>query len=271
MIKKSPLTDGNPSGLFSTRQKDYSMAIYKAKVQSEFAQIPNSTAQDSRLSFEARGLLVMILSMPDTWVIHKEWLIKQSPKCGRDKMTRLLKELIDLGYMIKKPKHENGQLNGVDWLVYADPHSVELKNRRTEYLSDCKSNTIKETSLERNSNTKKHTDISHSDEYSVFSIDELCKEDFKNCHEIMPYLEIINNLPRNQRYYTGKLTIKEWSDCEDAMRSVDSFDHIDYVTWWTNTRHSSFNKTPSLPNMLCEVNGIPFDQFYDSTFMQEVE
>jgi len=241
------------------------MAIYKAKVQSEFAQIPNSTAQDSRLSFEARGLLVMMLSMPDTWVIHKEWLIKQSPKCGRDKMTRLLKELIDLGYMIKKPRHEKGQLNGVDWIVYADPHSVELKNRRTEYLSDCKSNTIKETSLERNSNTKKHTDISHSDECSAFSISEVMVR-FPMCSDAIHALIGLGKY--GYTFHTGKLSISEWEQCESAMLSVDNF-NIDYFTWWSKERYKSFNKLPSLPNMLCEVRGIPFDQFYDSTFMQE--
>lgn len=245
------------------------MAIYKAKVPSHFAIIPNDTAQDSRLSFEARGLLTLMLSMPDDWAIHKEWLIKQSPKCGRDKMTRILKELIEHGYVVKKAIHQGGQFNGVDWLVYSEPYSVELKTRRTEYQSDCKSHTIKETSSQRNSNTKKHiTDSFHSEKRS-YLIEEIEEEGFKHCHEIMLYLKAINNQANDKRYFTGKLTLEEWSECEDAMESVDCFDHINYVAWWTQNKYPAMNKYPSLPNMLCEVRGIPFDQFYDSTFLQE--
>lgn len=202
-------------GLLFHQRKDYSMAIYKAKVHSEFAQIPNATAQDSRLSFEARGLLVMMLSMPDTWVIHKEWLIKQSPKCGRDKMTRLLKELIDFGYMIKKAKHEKGQLNGVDWLVHAEPHSEELKNRRTEYLSDCKSNTIKETSLERNINTKKQDNLTIGEEY--LSEDELPKN-LHLCREGMNVMRKLDSVYSN--IYLGKQKLSQWKECESALNEI---------------------------------------------------
>ncbi len=63
------------------------MAIYKAVVHQNYAQIPNETLQDQSLSFEARGLLSMLLSMPHDWAINKEWLISQSD-AGRDKFTQ---------------------------------------------------------------------------------------------------------------------------------------------------------------------------------------
>ncbi len=204
------------------------MAIFKAKVPSNFAQIPNDTAQDSRLSFEARGLLTLILSMPDDWVIHKEWLIKQSPKCGRDKMTRLLRELIDYGYVVKKAKHEEGQLNGVDWLVYAEPHSGELKNSRTEYLSDCKSNTIKETSLKRNNSTNKHSLRIDKSNTSIFSkdlkdssrkfINQLSQSDYPLCFIAMDELCYLKN--EYQNIYLGSQTIDTWGEAESILREI---------------------------------------------------
>ena len=60
------------------------MAIKKAKVTSNYVTIPNSSAQDKNLSFEARGLLTLMLSMPDDWVMHRSWLMDQSVGCGRD-------------------------------------------------------------------------------------------------------------------------------------------------------------------------------------------
>ena len=192
------------------------MAIYKAKVPSHFAQIPNETAQDSRLSFEARGLLTLMLSMPEDWAIHKEWLIKQSPKCGRDKMTRILKELIEHGYVVKKVIHERGQFNGVDWLVYSEPHSVELKTRRTEYQSDCKSNTIKETSLQRNSNTKKQDNLTRGEEY--LSLEEL-PENLYLCRKGMEVMAKLDSIYEN--IYLGKQKLSQWKECEHALSEIE--------------------------------------------------
>lgn len=97
------------------------MAIYKAKPANPFTQIPNTTLQDISLSFEAKGLLVLILSLPEDWEIHKTWLRAQSPKCGRDKLDKSLKELQVLGYMRKEVKRgEGGKLEGYDWFVYPE-------------------------------------------------------------------------------------------------------------------------------------------------------
>lgn len=118
------------------------MAIFKAKHESHYAQIPNSTLRDDRLSFEARGVLAMILSLPDDWSINVAWICKQSPSAGRDKVTRILKELQDFGYMVKRVKqNEDGKLAGVDWDVHCYP--VQLENRTTGNPLSGKSDTTK--------------------------------------------------------------------------------------------------------------------------------
>lgn len=126
------------------------MAIFKAKYPDKFVLIPNATIQDNRLSWEARGLLSFILSQSESFEIHKAWLVKQVDGCGRDKMTRMLRELQDLGYCQKKAKlDENGKLNGVDWFVYSEPvlTTEELVTRTTGYTSDVKPATTKEKDI----------------------------------------------------------------------------------------------------------------------------
>ena len=100
-------------------------------------------------------------------------------------------------------------------------------------------------------------------------IEELIHDDFIMCNKAINTLMFIPSSNGNTAYL-GKLTLREWEDCEYAMRSVDEFD-MDYFAWWMKTRSQSMRKTPSLPNMLTDMNGIPFDQFYDTTFMQEWE
>lgn len=124
------------------------MAIYKAKLESNFAVISNILLQDKELSYEATGLLAMMLSLPDDWKIHKSWLQDQKIKCGRDKLTSMMNELVDNGYVRRKVRQsEDGKLNGVDWLVYPES-TVSLENRKTVNPSDVKSDTTKETDIQ---------------------------------------------------------------------------------------------------------------------------
>lgn len=135
-------------------------------------------------------------------------------------------------------------------------------SKKHDQMSVKPSLTIKEPS---------HTDISKADD-NVFSIDELVTDGLKDyplCTEAIYHLDWIND-SGNYKAFTGALTLQEWSDCEDAMRSVDCFD-TEYFTWWMTTRSKSMRKTPSLPNMLTDMNGTTFEQFYNSTFMQEYE
>jgi len=99
------------------------MAIRRAKRKSRFSQVPVWSLQDARLTFEARGVLCLLLSKPEDWIIHKSWILTQSPKCGRDKMNRIFKELQYFGYLEKDfDRSNNGQFNGVDWLLHDTPY-----------------------------------------------------------------------------------------------------------------------------------------------------
>lgn len=135
------------------------MAIYKAIVHSQYAQIPNKTLQDKTISFEARGVLCLLLSMPTDWAIHKSWILDQSDGCGRDKLTRILKELQDAGYLKKRMTHsEDGKFSDMDWDVYPEPEdTVRLKNRTTVKPYDGKPATTKETILQKKQDTNKHS------------------------------------------------------------------------------------------------------------------
>ena len=97
------------------------MAIYKANVDSNYTVIPNSTAKDKRLTFEARGMLSLLLSLPSDWQVNNSWLISQSA-AGRDKVNSILKELIEFGYMTRQqPKNQHGKFTSNDYFVYASP------------------------------------------------------------------------------------------------------------------------------------------------------
>jgi len=86
------------------------MAIFKSKLSENYVTLPNVTIQDIELSWEARGLLAFMLSLPADWAIYKEWLAEQSAMCGKDKLNRILDELIASGYLVKQQKR-SGAMN----------------------------------------------------------------------------------------------------------------------------------------------------------------
>lgn len=111
---------------------------------------------------------------------------------------------------------------------------------------------------------EKNTDIFQSEKRQYF-IEELPKDDYQNCNEMIQVMIRVGG------FYTGKLSIDEWNECEFNMSDCDCFDHASYLYWWKGKHQASMRKTPALPNIVCDMNGIPFSQFYDSTFLQEAD
>lgn len=187
------------------------MAIYKANVCNQFTQVPNDTLQDSSITFEAKGLLVMILSLPSNWEIHKEWLQKQSPKCGRDKLTRLIKELTDSGYMIKKPRRsEDGKtLAGYDWFVYP-------VNQLQANKINASSGILKTSRPDNQAVGKPATTNKHINKETSKSVNSTQTENFSN--KVITEL-LSDNLPESKLRY-AQLKIKEYEDRFPQSESV---------------------------------------------------
>lgn len=64
-----------------------------------FTSVPNALAQDKSLTYEARGLLLYLLSKPDDWVVRMHDLELGERKGGREKVRRIVAELLDAGYL----------------------------------------------------------------------------------------------------------------------------------------------------------------------------
>lgn len=82
-----------------------------------FVVLYRSAAQDARLSLEARGLLVMMSSLPDNWSYSETGLASKAG-CGRQKVNRILRELIDAGYLLREQRHgERGKFSSCTYVL----------------------------------------------------------------------------------------------------------------------------------------------------------
>jgi hypothetical protein len=83
-------------------------------------------AEDDRLSWAARGLLVFLLVKPDHWRVSIEHLRRQTEAArvatGRDGVYSLLGELEDAGYVQRRQSRgQDGRLAPVEYLVAEAP------------------------------------------------------------------------------------------------------------------------------------------------------
>ncbi|QIB09029.1 hypothetical protein GZ982_30250 (plasmid) [Pseudomonas fluorescens] len=102
------------------------MSIIRAARKSQFYVLPTTTIEDNRLSWEARGMLVYLLSKPDHWEVRIEDLLARTRNClgrrsGRDKVYGILKELQMAGYVVRQYDRQGGAFQGMTYEVSENP------------------------------------------------------------------------------------------------------------------------------------------------------
>ena len=88
------------------------MAVFRVERTQNYTVMSNYHLRDRRLSLKAKGLLSLMLSLPEDWEYTVSGLAVKAG-CGREKVRRLLKELQTVGYLIREQSHgEHGKFGG---------------------------------------------------------------------------------------------------------------------------------------------------------------
>jgi hypothetical protein len=74
------------------------IVIHRSRHAQEYVVVPNGVARDKRLSFLARGLLVMLLSLPPDWHVTTDMLAEDNPD-SRTGIRAAMRELREAGYV----------------------------------------------------------------------------------------------------------------------------------------------------------------------------
>ena len=134
--------------------------------QGGFTIIPNEVLRD-KMSLRAKGLLCMILSNVDEWIVTKTW-VAQHCTDGREALRASFDELVELGYasMEEQGKTDDGRFAQRIWTFTDQPHrvrevaenspeSAESRLRETVNGNPSHKNTIKEDHLRRSGEAAK--------------------------------------------------------------------------------------------------------------------
>lgn len=82
-------------------------AIFKGCRRRGFTTVYREVAQDRRLSLKARGLFLLLQSLPETWQYTISGLATLAGT-GKDQIRSGLAELLKVGYLVKEQAHDEG-------------------------------------------------------------------------------------------------------------------------------------------------------------------
>ena len=101
------------------------MAVYRVQRTRDYTVMSNYHLRDKNLTLKSKGLLSMILSLPDEWNYTTRGLAAIC-KEGVDAIGSALKELETAGYIVRKQlRGANGRITDTEYIIYERPQPRE--------------------------------------------------------------------------------------------------------------------------------------------------
>lgn len=123
------------------------MAELKKNLQAGYTHVNNEIFHDKNISYKAKGLFCQMLSLPENWDF-KENSIKALATDGISSVRAGLKELMEKGYLVRKPIREGNLIVDWEYTLIDCPRNLEnlkienlkLENLKLENLNPIKLN-----------------------------------------------------------------------------------------------------------------------------------
>lgn len=101
------------------------MAVYRVEKTHDYTVMANHHLRDERLSLKAKGLLSMLLSLPDDWEISIRGLASIVTD-GVGAVQTGINELIEAGYIVRRRQHaDTGAFTGFEYIIHEVPPCTE--------------------------------------------------------------------------------------------------------------------------------------------------
>ena len=98
------------------------MAVFRIEKTRDYTVMSNHHLRNAGLSLKSKGLLSMMLSLPEDWNYTTRGLAKIC-KEGTDSIGSALKELERAGYIVRNRLRDNkGKIVDVEYVIYETPH-----------------------------------------------------------------------------------------------------------------------------------------------------
>lgn len=121
-----------------------------------FTVMSNFHFKEKKMSLKAKGLLSLMLSLPDSWNYSVSGLVTLS-KDGKDSVMSALAELESFGYLSRERIVNNkGQFAGIEYNIYEEPQKVFPLAEKPIEENEKAENPIAENRAQSNTNSIKN-------------------------------------------------------------------------------------------------------------------
>ena len=108
------------------------MAVFRIEKTRDYTVMSNHHLRDRALSLKAKGLLSLMLSLPEEWDYTTKGLARIC-KDGVDSICAGVRELEEHGYVIRqRVRNPNGQLGAIEYTILEQPRPPEPKPEKPE-------------------------------------------------------------------------------------------------------------------------------------------
>ena len=118
------------------------MAVFRIEKTRDYTVMSNHHLRDKSLSLKAKGLLSLMLSLPEEWDYTTKGLARIC-KDGVDSICAGVRELEEHGYVIRqRVRNPNGQLGAIEYTILEQPRPPEPKPGKPERENPVQANPV---------------------------------------------------------------------------------------------------------------------------------
>ena len=181
------------------------MAVFRIERTRDYTVMSNQHLRDKALSLKSKGLLSMMLSLPEDWNYTTRGLAKIC-KEGVDAIGGALRELESAGYIVRhQMRDRQGRICDTEYVIYEQPQpkapdtpqpDTASPDTENPYLDDPDTEKPAELNIEKSKTQKQTTDVSSTDsipfrEFAAARPPERKGRDAMSAEEMQSYRELI--------------------------------------------------------------------------------
>ena len=201
------------------------MSVFRINKTNNYTVMSNHHFKERDMSLKAKGLLSLMLSLPDSWDYNISGLVKLS-KDGKDSVMSALAELEKFGYLKRtRLTNDKGQFSGIQYDIFEEPQpenpvsdnpisdNKKAENPNSENREQLNTNSINNEFNQFTNELNKNRDlISVLEEVDNIELKELYQE-YIEVRESMKAPFTVNSLKlligRNERLSKGNIKVQK--------------------------------------------------------------
>lgn len=132
------------------------MSVFRINKTANYTVMSNHHFKEKKMSLKAKGLLSLMLSLPDDWDYSISGLATLS-KDGKDSIMSALAELEKFGYLTRtRLTNEKGQFAGVEYNIFEIPQPKNPNSEKPNEENENSENSDAENPRQLNTNSTNH-------------------------------------------------------------------------------------------------------------------